>query len=611
MRVRQPALIVGLALTAIGATPTPSPRAEWASRPAAVAAPAATTDGARQGVARELLPEQQIQQVLSRLTFGARPGDVERVRATGVDRWIALQLAPERIEDGAADRLVASYATLSQPTPELVQAFREAQQARRRQQAAMRAAGDTAGELDARRAMLAVDPDTREQLRRVQRLGGDVQSAKLARAVASERQLQEVMVDFWENHFSVFAGKGQTRVYLPSYDRDVIRPRALGTFRDLLGAVATSPAMLFYLDNWQSAADSLHPTLASPNQARRRPGASGSAGPPRRRGLNENYARELMELHTLGVDGGYTQQDVVDVARALTGWTLDPRDGSFVFRPAMHDAGEKRVLGHRLAAGRGIEDGEAVLDIVARHPATARFITTKLARRFVSDSVPPALVDRCAGIFRATDGDIRETVRCVVTSPEFFSRAAYRAKVKTPFEVVASALRALNAAPDTTPRTAQIVARLGQPIFGRQTPDGWPDRADAWMNTGAILNRINFGLAVAGGRVPGASLATWPYAARLRNVSRAEQVDGVVATLLGGEASVDTRTVLMSGENPLLDQRPTVDSTADSLAEPLLDDDPMIAARARRVPARERPVQLTGLAQVLGLALGSPEFQRR
>jgi uncharacterized protein (DUF1800 family) len=412
------------------------------------------------------------------------------------------------------------------------------------------------------------------------------------------------MVDFWLNHFSVFSGKGQTRLFLASYDRDVIRPRAMGKFRDLVGAVAKSPAMLFYLDNWQSAADSLHPTLA---RARR-----GFAGPlaRRARGLNENYARELMELHTLGVDGGYTQKDVVEVARALTGWTLNQREGSFVFRPEMHDAAEKVVLGHRLPAGRGQQDGEAVLDIVARHPSTARHITTKLVRRFVSDSAPPALVDRCAARFQATDGDIRETVRCVVTSPELFSRSAYRAKVKTPFEVVASALRALNASPDPTPRTAQVVARLGQPIFGRQTPDGWPDRADAWMNTGAILNRINFGLMLAGGRVPGVSLATWPNAAQLRDAPRAAQVDGVVATLLGGEVSSETRSILVSGENPLLDDRAAADSSAMSiLAAP--DDDAMIVRPPRRPAEMGRPVALRGLAQVVGLALGSPEFQRR
>src|SRR3954468_14998168 len=504
---------------------------------------------------RELLPDEQVQQVLNRLAFGARPGDAEKVRAMGVDRWIALQLTPDRIGDQAAEQLTGHYETLNASTTDLIETYRQVQQARRREQMQLRADGDTtASKQDARQEALANNPQLRDLARRAQKIVGDVQSAKLARAVVSERQLDEVMVDFWENHFSVFSGKGQTRLFLASYDRDVIRPYALGKFRDLLGAVAKSPAMLFFLDNWQSAADSTHPTLATARGAQRRFGLARRPAQQQRRarGLNENYARELMELHTLGVDGGYSQRDVIEVARALTGWTMNPREGAFVFRPEMHDAGTKVVLGHTLAAGRGIEDGEDVLDIVARHPSTARFITTELVRHFVSDSAPPALVSRCAGVFTKTDGDIRETMRCIVTSPEFFSRAAYRAKVKTPFEVVASALRAMNAQPDTTPRTAQLVARLGQPIFGRQTPDGWPDRGDAWMNTGAILNRINFGLAVAAGRVPGASIASWPYASSLRGVSRPAQVDGVIKAILGGKISTDTRQVLMSGENPML-----------------------------------------------------------
>ena len=578
---------------------------------------------------RELLPDEQVQQVLNRLAFGARPGDATQVRAMGVDRWIALQLTPDRIDDAAAEQLVGHYETLNASTSDLVETFRQVQQARRREQMQLRADGDTtASKRDARREAFAGDPQLRELARRAQRIVGDVQSAKLARAVVSERQLDEVMVDFWENHFSVYSGKGQTRLFLASYDRDVIRPHALGKFRDLLGAVAKSPAMLFFLDNWQSAADSTHPTLAAARQPRqRRFGLARQPAPaPRRaRGLNENYARELMELHTLGVDGGYSQKDVIEVARALTGWTMNPRDGAFVFRPEMHDAGTKVVLGHMLPAGRGVEDGEDVLDIVARHPSTARFVTTKLVRHFVSDSAPPGLVSRCAGIFTKTDGDIRETMRCIVSSPEFFSRAAYRAKVKTPFEVVASALRAMSAQPDTTPRTAQLVARLGQPIFGRQTPDGWPDRGDAWMNTGAILNRINFGLAVAAGRVPGASLASWPSTASLRGVSRREQVDGVIKAILGGQSSPETRSILLSGENPLLDKL-GADSTRMALEDSLPMDDMMAPPRTRQAgavvakngrpranaaSALNRPVRLEGLAQVVGLALGSPEFQRR
>jgi len=329
----------------------------------------------------------------------------------------------------------------------------------------------------------------------------------------------------------------------------------------------------------------------------------------RARGLNENYARELLELHTLGVDGGDTQHDVIEVARALTGWTMNPRQGAeFVFRPEIHDADEKVVLGHRLPAGRGIEDGEEVLDILAKSPATARFIARKLAIRFVSDEPPAALVERAAQTFLKTDGDIRETVRTIVTSPEFFSRAAYHAKVKSPFELVASSLRALGAQPDTTPRSAQVVAFLGEPIFGHQAPNGWPETGEAWMNAGAILNRINFGLALAGGRIPGASITQWSSAEQLRTAPRAQQVDAVVNDFLGGQASPDTREILLSGENPLAKKLAgSVDSTAVATT---MEDEGMGPMR-RNAGLLARPVQLNGLAQVVGLAIGAPEFQRR
>jgi len=377
------------------------------------------------------------------------------------------------------------------------------------------------------------------------------------------------------------------------YDRDVIRPHALGKFRDLLGAVAKSPQMLFFLDNYQSSVDSLHPNVDEARIELRRqsnadPDVQRFAALPRRRprGVNENYAREVMELHTLGVDGGYTQTDVQEMARALTGWTIGVPQlgGGFVFRPELHDAGAKTVLGHSLPPGRGVEDGEAALDIVARAPATARFIATKLARHFVSDDPPPTLVDRCAGAFRRTDGDIRETMRCIIASPEFFSRAAYHAKVKTPFELVTSAMRALGAQADTTPRGAQAVAQLGQPIFGRLTPDGWPDRGDAWMNSGAILNRINFGFRLAAGQFPMVGVARWPSAARLRSLPVDAQVNGVIDELLGGDVSAETRRILSNGENPMLAAAP---------------------------PAKTPVPQLTGLPGIVGLALGSPEFQRR
>ena len=618
----------------------------------------------RSQVPGDLLPDEQIQQVLNRLTFGARPGDAEKVRSMGIESWIDLQLHPERIDDAGTTQLIARYSILNTPTSDIVRDFNLVQQTQRQVKRAD--ANDTSmTKKDVRRDAIAENPQLVALLRQNQQLVGQVQSASLARAVTTERQLNEVMVDFWENHFSVFSGKGQTRLFLAQYDHDVIRPNALGKFRDLLGAVAKSPAMLFFLDNWESAADSTQPTLAAnrgggrggrPGIIARRPGRIGFPGqvgrgqiPPAvrdrlqnatpeerqrlmqqvqaraRRGLNENYARELMELHTLGVDGGYTQKDVQEVARALTGWTFQRQTGEFFFNPNIHDAGEKTILGQKFPAGHGEDEGERVLDIVARHPSTARFIATKLARHFVSDEPPKALVDRCAQTFTKTDGDIRETVRCVITGPEFFSRAAYRAKVKTPFELVASALRAVNAEPDTTPRTAQLVARLGQPIFGRQTPDGWPDRGDAWMNTGAILNRINFGLALAAGQIPGARPANLPDFDALRTQPRAQQVDAIVKSVLGGQVSPETRQVLMTGDNPMLSK-----SANDVNGMTVLDDSSSMVGRGRggrlppaqqgkgqprgpgaQIPGYGRPVNLQGLPQVVGLALGAPEFQRR
>jgi hypothetical protein len=351
---------------------------------------------------------------------------------------------------------------------------------------------------------------------------------------------------------------------------------------------------------------------------------------PARRGLNENYARELMELHTLGVDGGYTQHDVIEVARALTGWTMNPRQrAEFVFRPEIHDAGQKVVLGHVLPAGRGIQDGEDVLDMLAKDPHTAHYIALKLATRFVSDEPPAALVERAARTFTATNGDIREVVRTIVTSPEFFSRTAYRAKVKSPFELVTSALRAVGAEADTTMRSVQNLAFLGQPVFGHQAPNGWPEKGDEWMNSGAILNRINFGLGLAAGRFPGAQLNRWPEAARLRSASREQQVDGVVQAFLGGQASPDTRQILVSGENPLaakLAATVTPDSSTDAMSSMQtmsMNDQPPPnrpnAVGPKGVPrpglarqmGAQQPVQLTGLNQVVGLAIGAPEFQRR
>ncbi|HVT39568.1 MAG TPA: DUF1800 domain-containing protein [Gemmatimonadaceae bacterium] len=525
--------------------------------------------------------EDRARQVLNRLTFGPRPGEVAEVERMGADRWIELQLRPEQIPDRAAEAMLARLETQHKRPFELIADHPAPEELAPRLQPRVRA--DSA----------RVPPNARDsaEYRQAQQtanaLAAQIPVSKLLHATLSERQLLEVMVDFWENHFSVSINKSPNRYSLVEYDRDVIRPHALGKFRDLLGAVAKSPQMLYYLDNWQSLVDSLHPTIAEGRiQARREAMRGAPMGDSlllrlrngRRSGLNENYGRELMELHTLGVGGGYTQRDVVEVARCLTGWTIDRPDlgGRFLFRHEWHDGGEKLVLGNRIAAGGGVEDGEGVLDILARHPSTARFIAWKLAVHFVSDSAPPALVERAAQRFSQTDGDIREVMRTIIVSPEFFAAGSYRAKVKTPFELVASTVRAMNAQPDTTTRTAGIVAKLGQPIWGRQTPDGWPDQGAPWINAGSLLNRLNFGESVAAGQVPGVTIAAWRPTPSLLAAPADLAVRGVIDELLEGRAAEETRRAML---------------------------------KAMSAPDGRAP--LVHLGQVVAVAIGSPEFQRR
>ena len=551
---------------------------------------------------RELTADQQIIHALNRLTFGPKPGDIQKVRSIGLDKWVDSQLHPERIQDQSLEKFLAGYTALGENQNELLESFTEGQRERR----AARQAGDT---MRRARPQMAVAMGDAAVSRRA--VIGQLQSRRVARAVSTERQLEEVMTDFWLNHFNVFAQKGPPQpFYLAEYEQ-AIRQRSLGKFRDILGAVAKSPAMLFYLDNARSMGDSSKPRLATIERRRgRRMPQQGQQAVARLRkgGLNENFGRELLELHTLGVDGGYSQQDVIDVARALTGWTIRPpaNGGGFVFRPEMHDAAEKTVLGVKLRAGRGIEDGEQVLDIIARHPATARYISRKLATRLVSDNPPESLVSHAADVYMKTGGDIREVVRAIVMSNEFYSKSASRSKVKSPFELVVSAMRAMNAEPDVTPRTAQVIAYLGQPIYGHQAPNGYPETGDAWMNAGAILNRINFGVAAAANRIPGADVRSIPGLDSLRSSPRGKQVDAVTALLLGGSVSPETRAVLVSGEHPLLAGASGSDVVAEAT---MMDGD----ERPRRNPLTRQAAlpQLTGIAQIVGLALGSPEFQRR
>jgi uncharacterized protein (DUF1800 family) len=473
-------------------------------------APASTVPHARPAA----LDDAAIVHVLDRAGFGARAVDVPRVRELGLDRYLDEQLHPERLSDAEVSARLAGFETLALDSSAIAQRYYEPLLRERR-------AGrkdDTAKPADPSDAPPDVDPAgraRRRELRETVRIPMDELGAqKILRAVYSPRQLEEVLVDFWFNHFNVFAGKGPVRGYLTAYERDAIRPHVLGRFRDLLGAVARSPAMLFYLDNWQSvdpqAAEDMtrrlngigagsvrgrigRRRLEQRMGAKATPDAIAQLKQRMPRGLNENYARELMELHTLGVAGGYTQADVVEVARAFTGWTIRaPRQGgSYAFDSRRHAKGAKTVLGTTIDAG-GEGDGEAVLDLLAAHPSTATFIATKLARRFVADEPPPALVKRAAATFTSSRGDLRAVVRTILTSPEFLAPEARRAKVKTPLEFVVSALRVTRAEVADASAVVQRVRALGMPLYFAQPPTGYADTADAWVNAGALVGRMNF-----------------------------------------------------------------------------------------------------------------------
>jgi uncharacterized protein (DUF1800 family) len=480
--------------------------------------------------------------VLNRLGFGPAAGDIERVKRLGIAAYVEQQLHPERLADDPMRDRLARFQTLNKSTRELAEEYFLPALAERRLQKRQQGAADETRPQDDATSRQMRTPEQMEAIRAERSVLAELAQQKVLRAAYSERQLEEVLVDFWFNHFNVFAGKGATRLYLTEYERDTIRPHVLGSFHALLGATAHSPAMLFYLDNWQSATPSNEGMERGFDRTRRRAARPVAAQQNRRpRGLNENYARELLELHTLGVDGGYTQKDVQEVARAFTGWTIEAprRGGGFRFEPRMHDDGEKVILGHRIKAGGGQADGDKVLDLLAAHPSTARFIATKLTRKFVSDEPPPALVERAAATFRNTHGDIREVVKTIATSPEFFESAAYRAKVKTPFEFVVSAVRATGTNMTGALPVVLALRELGMPLYGCQPPTGYADRADAWVNTGALLGRMNFALALTEGRLS-AGRRYNPVAATTPQPSS----ESLIALALAGDISPATQSTV-------------------------------------------------------------------
>jgi uncharacterized protein (DUF1800 family) len=429
--------------------------------------------------------------------------------------------------------------------------------------------------------------ETVEAIAQPQAVLGELAEAKLLRAIYSDRQLEEVMSDFWFNHFNVFNGKGPDRYMINAYERDVIRPHALGKFKDILAATAKSPAMLFYLDNWQSVGPESELAQNGP-QRRVGPRTRFFRPPPRAKnrpsGLNENYAREIMELHTLGVDGGYTQKDVTELAKVLTGWSIERPQlgGGFHFNERAHEPGDKFVLGRRINE-HGEKEGEEMLDILAHEPATAKFISRKLAMRFVSDNPPPSLVDRMADTFLKKDGDIREVLRTMFHSPEFWAADAYRSKMKTPFEFVASAARASGADIQNALPLVGTLNRMGMPLYGMQPPTGYSMKADAWVNSSALLNRMNFALALGSGKLPGTSLDP--------------------QVLIHGPAPADAQAALSTLEQSIL--AGDVSAQTHAVMQKQLSD-PQIAQR-KLDDADKKP----NYGAIAGLIMGSPEFQRR
>jgi len=638
---------------------------------------------------------------LNRFTFGPRPGDVEKVRAIGLDKWFEEQLHPEKIDDSGTEARLSPFRTLKMSTSDMVEnfpppqvlkavengrmsmpsdpgkraiyesrmaAYEQKQQQDKQQQKddanpemKMEGQGDDQAtpEQKQRRQkkleaqmyadvdsvqLLDLPPDQRyknilkmspqerlalgrslkggegmqmvegmtpQQRETIQAIinpqavvGGELAQAKLLRAVYSERQLDEVMNDFWYNHFNVFIGKGPDRYMITAYERDVIRPHALGKFKDLLVATAKSPAMLFYLDNWQSVGPNSE--LAKYGPQRRRAGfqpGNGGFGLPRfpngnqgnaqqqaqaqknrPSGLNENYAREIMELHTLGVDGGYTQKDVTELAKVLTGWSIQQpqRGGDFTYNSRAHEPGKKNVLGHEIKE-KGESEGMEMLDILAHHPATAKFISKKLAMRFVSDNPPQSLVDRMAETFLNKDGDIREVLRTMFHSPEFWAADAYHAKVKTPLEFVASAVRASSVEIQNALPLVQNLNRMGMPLYGMQPPTGYSMKAETWVNSSALVNRMNFALQLGNGRLPG--VTSNPQA--ILQGATPQDTDSALAMMeqkiLGGDLSGQTHAVIQKQlADPQVTQRK-------------LDD----------------PDQGPNYGAIAGLIMGSPEFQKR
>ncbi|MEO7673958.1 MAG: DUF1800 domain-containing protein [Pyrinomonadaceae bacterium] len=637
---------------------------------------------------KALTEDQKAIHVLNRLGFGARPGDVAKVKAVGLQKYIDSQLNAA-LDDSVAENKVKNLEIFGMTTAEVFAKYpnpgallrqleggrqAKADPQKRKEEGSMN--GEKMPEEAGKKG--ATDDEQRERREKLQALYREydlkpanqlvpqIAANRVLRAVYSERQLQEVMVDFWQNHFNVFSGKNAVRWYIPSYERDVLRKNALGNFKDLLIGTAQHPAMLFFLDNFESVSPNAQTAGNSKGNGRLQQQLRGgnltpqmrdrikerqgltdeqldqrikrvqNAGQRAKRGINENYARELMELHTMGVDSGYTQKDIVAVARAFTGWTIaDARgyrkaaagmiqgteenrlarierqagvpdgtqSGTFYFNEKWHDNDAKVVLGQKVEEG-GVKDGLKVLDILVKSPATAKFIARKLAVKFVNDNPSEALVGRVASAFSKSNGDIKTTLKALFTDKEFFAPENYRAKIKTPFELAVSAIRTIGADTTASPAVLAMLNKLGEVPYGYQAPTGYPDTAEDWVNTGALLERLNFAVALASNQIPGTRVDL----KRFEAPEKSGILDNTIAGVLDNDISASSRaTLLKQVEQPLPDVKAPQEPADADMAAPNM----AVGQRGGRQARLLKPSGNPEVFKIVSLVLGTPEFQRQ
>ncbi len=582
--------------------------------------------------------------LLSRFTYGTTPGQVDEVVKIGLKKWFNQQL-DSQLPDDSLKQLLSKYDDLNLSNEEVAHTFPKPGQVLRM------AVQDGAVNKDSvktdRPAYKAMLQNYMQQkgLKPEQELFRQFINQNVLRAAYTNNQLQEVMTDFWFNHFNVSISKNDCAQFIPAYERDVIRPNALGNFTDLVLSTAKSPAMLYYLDNFSSAASNNNgnvqprPRLMAIQNRMNQDTSMQANNPPKPKkvqGLNENYAREVMELHTLGVDGGYTQQDVTNAAKVLTGWTIFPmnsnfqaikrvsddqaiklgfvHEGDFLFTPNRHDRTEKTVLGKNFGPNGGYQEGVDLLTMLAQKPAAAKFISRKIAVRFVSDNPPQTLVDKMAATFLKKKGDVKEVLLTMVSAPEFWNAAAIRQKTKSPFELTISAVRSLQATINQPYQLFNWITKMGEKKYYYLAPTGFPDKGQYWINTGALLNRMNFGLALAAGRIPGVTVDL----IALNHHHEPESAENALITyskLILPERNLDQtikRLTPMLNDPELIKKveiasQKTVPTDASMVNNPQ-QTQPNVASVNKKNPTGTNS---TMLAQVVGVIIGSPEFQRR